>query len=946
MRPNQTDEKKYRIEDNYRPSSKAFSEIGDTYASYYSYRNNREQSFRQLQHKTLEEFWTISRNLFWNSNVTPSEDLNALGLDFSLPFVRKEVLDFTGRLVSLNINPTLTGDALNAYAIKVLQGMYKKYRFKTQDKVEKFWQVLYSAMNGTVCTFVGFQMDERKLRYLTEYDKIKNDFKVKKEMKKMWDDAFTEIVPLEEIYLEKIWERDIQKQNRTIRSKEMTWNDFKKEYPTSRYKNCEYVVPGAQIAEDSLFFELLGGTQILNSDKVQVLYDLDTANDKKKIIANGVWLDELGKGEASPNPFHHKKQPYTWSMHEPVDDKFAYGMSMPFLLKDSSKILNTSYCVTPDTKILTRDLRWVEAETLKIGDKLIGFEEQGLKDEKTGHRRQRHWEEAIVTNTGREIAPVYKLTLEDGTELKATGNHRWLVWNGKGQEITWMRTDEMVDKNGVTLPKYFNVTDFKPTYESGYIAGLFDGEGSFSKGNDGSNGEPSRGTQLSFAQQDNACFAKGMEALKSEGYSISVSERAPQKEGAEPVKYGHLTGGIQELIRLLTETRPERLISEGWQQKDISKFLFKKIALIDVASVEYIGEQEIITLESSSKTYIAEGFGAHNTMLVERELRSIDPPVLSSDFEAPELIFGQQRVIPVNDVNAYKEFRIEEASGAYFTMMNSLQGLMSSFAQGGNSQIAPSKQPRSAREMIQIEKMKQQALGNTLLMYYSLVHQEIILLLKTMLQFYAAGKYNTGQNLLRAFIVPNSPLSQGNVGDLEVRFVKNPGEALNLYFEAIKKSIENGKPTEIIEMPVDMIDNLEFYIDDIKLEPEKDDEMERAMFNENILQPLLNVFIPAGVADINKTYVRWLEKQGEHPSSYTSEQQMPQIMSAWGGSTMQQNPQQQMAMAGLPGGMPQGLSMNAMTGRQGQGAMTGNLNQSRTGTQFGGRSNGGVPQMN
>jgi len=677
MKPNQTDEKKYRIEDNYRPSSKAFEEIGDTYASYYSFRNNREQSFRQLQHKTLEEFWTISRNLFWNSNVTPSEDLASLGLDFSLPFVRKEVLDFTGRLVSLNINPTLTGDALNSYAIKVLQGMYKKYRFKTQDKVEKFWQVLYSAMNGTVCTFVGFQMDERELRYLTEYDKIKNDFKVKKEMKKMWDDAFTEIVPLEEIYLEKIWERDIQKQNRTIRVKEMTWDDFKKEYPTSKYKNCEYVVPGAQIADDSLFFELLGGTQILNSDKVQVLYDLDTAKDKKKVIANGVWLDELGKGEASPNPFHHKMQPYTWSMHEPIDDKFAYGMSMPFLLKDSSKILNTSY-----------------------------------------------------------------------------------------------------------------------------------------------------------------------------------------------------------------------------------------------------------------------------TMMVERELRAIDPPVLSSDFEAPELIFGQQRVIPVNDVNAYKEFRIEEASGSYFTMMNSLQGLMSSFAQGGNTQIAPSKQPRSAREMIQIEKMKQQALGNTLLMYYGLVHQEIILLLKTMLQFYASGRYNTGQNLLRAFIVPNSPLSQGNVGDLEVRFVKNPDEALNLYFEAIKKSIENGKPTEIIEMPVDMIGNLEFYIDDIKLEPEKDDEMERAMFNENILQPLLNVFIPAGVADINKTYVRWLEKQGEHPSSYTSEQQMPQIMSAWGGSTMQQNPQQQMAMAGLPGGMPQGLSMNAMTGRQGQGAMTGNLNQSRTGTQFGGRSNGGVPQMN
>ena len=650
---------KKKVEDNYRPHDNLLEEIADSYTKFYTYKNNRQQNFKQLQGYNLDDFWRESRYLFWNAHKTESEDLAALGLDFSLPFVQKEVLDFTGRLVSLNINPNLAGDALNAYAIKVLQAMYKKWRFKSRDKVEKFWQILYSSVSGTVCSYVGYDMNERELRYLTEMDK--EDFKLKKQMKRMWDDAFTEIVPIEEIYLEKIWERNVQKQNDTIRLKEMTWSDFQKDY--AKYELSQYVVPGAQIAEDSLFFELLGGTQILNENKVQVLHRFNTQKDKHLIIANGVLLNPLGKKEVQPNPFHHKSQPYTWSQHQAIDDKFAYGMSMPFNLREPSKILNTSY-----------------------------------------------------------------------------------------------------------------------------------------------------------------------------------------------------------------------------------------------------------------------------TMVVERELREIDPPVLSSDFEAPDLIFGQKRVIPVNDVNAYKEFNIEGASGAYFTMMNSLQGLMSSFAQGGAAQVAPSRQPKSAREVIQLEKLKQQALGNTLILFYDLVHQEVMLLLKTMLQFYPAGKFAGNENLLRSFVATNMPLSRGNIGNIEVRFVKEPHKALDLYFEAAKKSIENGRPTEIIELPVDVIDNLEFYIDDIKLEPENDDEMQKTIFNEQILPQLLNVFVPAGIADISKVYIRWLEKNGEHPSSFTSEQNMAQIMSAWGGKPMAQQQQQQPT---------DGVSMQQLMG--GQPARAGNVMQSQRGTQFGSQSNGGFP---
>ena len=643
-------EGKIRMEDYVQPSHKESEIVGESYAGFYKSRNERSGKLRQFQYHTFTDYLTVSRELFWNSMVTKSDDLEELGLDFSLPFIRKEVMDFVGRLTSQGISPKLTGEGAGIHGVNVLQAIYKKWRLKSNDKVEKFWQTLYSVTNGTVCLNVGFDGAERDVRYLEAYDPETKAYKIREEKRKPWNDVFSEIIPIEEIYLSKLWERDIQKQGRVWRLQEMAYSDFQREFGS--YDRASLVLPGNRIAEDSLYFTLLGGSGITTSDKVQILRDMNTDGDKFPVMANGVMINPLGDGEnvaCPPNPHHHKMMPLVWSINEAIDEKFAYGLSTPFKLKDPHKILNTSF-----------------------------------------------------------------------------------------------------------------------------------------------------------------------------------------------------------------------------------------------------------------------------TMMVERELRAIDPPIITSDFEAPQLIFGQKRIVPVNDINAYKEFKIGETSNQFFTMQNSLQGMMSSFGQGGFSQIIPSRQPKSAREVMAMDSMKQQSLGNALLTYYDLVRQELFLVLKTALQFYQTGKYDTGA-ILRSITVPNFPLTTGGIGNMEVRIVKEPKMGLALYFESIKRSVETGKATEIMEVPTSVLDNLAFYIDEIKLEPEKSSEMERAVWNEQVLQPLLNVFIPAGVADMGKTYLRFLEKNSEHPSDFSKDETVTQL--GYGG--------------GKPFQMPQG--------RQGAGAMTGNMNQSMTGTMFGSQSNGGIP---
>lgn len=648
---------KVMLEDKLQVSDYEREEVGKTFETFYRSKSERSGAVKQFQHHSFDEYLKKSRLLFWNSVLTESEDLRELDLEFALPFARKEVMDFLGRITSLGLNPVLSGNGIGQGGVKVLQAIYKKWRLKSKDKVEKFWQTLYGVVNGTLCLSVGFDGEETEKKYLRSYDVETGAYDFEKKLIAMWNDVTSEVVPIEEMYLSKIYQRDIQKQGITIRKQEMDWAEFK----SSKYgksPRAQFVYPGAMLAEDSLYHQLLANAGSM--DRITILTEFDTYGDTQKIIAGGVLLNGLGSGKTgtglvtacSPNPFHHKSQPYVWSVHAPVDEKFAYGLSMPFMIKDTHKILNTSI-----------------------------------------------------------------------------------------------------------------------------------------------------------------------------------------------------------------------------------------------------------------------------TMMLERELRAIDPPIITSDFEAPQIIFGQKKIVPVNDINAYKEFNISEASNQYFTMMNSLQGTMTAHAQGGMSQIIPSRQPKSAREVVAMENIKKESLGNSIILYFDVVYQELLLVVKTALQFYQSGKFDS-EELARTIVVSDMPLSEGGIGTLEVRIVKKPKEAVALHFEKVQKSIENGKTTEIIEIPIESLNNLIFYIDDIKLEPERSSDLEVSMYVENVLKPIVEVFAPAGIVDMGKTFLRFMEKAGETPSDYVSNENISALMSSWGNRKFQMPPQ--------------------MGGGQGP---KGALMQSGRGMIGGGQSMGGYPEL-
>lgn len=282
------------------------------------------------------------------------------------------------------------------------------------------------------------------------------------------------------------------------------------------------------------------------------------------------------------------------------------------IIREKKGINPNAYCVTPDTKILLTDMNWIPANKLSVGTEIVGFDENPIKISKEAKNTRRYLRVATVTELTRKNADVYEIVLSDGTKLKSTGEHKWIYHAGKGHGGRWIQTDEMEEfmhsyknKNGLWLPRYFYPSIRIDSYETGFLSAAFDGEGSFRF----TQGE---GLQIVFSQKDNRFMEKVKQCLTKLGFKFGITT---DKKNCNQL---YLTGGKSEVFRFLCECNPRRLMDK-FKKQIFGRLNLFPLSLVEVESVRNIGKQEIIAFSSSTKTYIAEGFGSHNTIGVEHE---------------------------------------------------------------------------------------------------------------------------------------------------------------------------------------------------------------------------------------------------------------------------------------------------------------------------------------
>ena len=259
--------------------------------------------------------------------------------------------------------------------------------------------------------------------------------------------------------------------------------------------------------------------------------------------------------------------------------------------KDGFIYIPTSpFCLVPETPVLLEDLTWVPVGSLKVGDKLIGFDEYAPGGKGNG----RSWRQAVVEETSIINAPTLKLKT-DGPEVVCTGEHLWLTKKPYSSELNWVKTKNL--KPGDMI-RYTDTWETDKSYEAGYLSGIFDGEGYYSK----------QGL-LGIAQNKGQVLDNLVEMLTERGLDISTTLKEKGRDCIDIT----INGGSAEKMKFLGSIRPRRLLSKFTSQFYGTRIYDKTSKYVTVESIEDAGNRDVVALGTSTSTLLAAGMFSHNT---------------------------------------------------------------------------------------------------------------------------------------------------------------------------------------------------------------------------------------------------------------------------------------------------------------------------------------------
>ncbi|SOD97434.1 intein C-terminal splicing region/intein N-terminal splicing region [Blastococcus haudaquaticus] len=130
------------------------------------------------------------------------------------------------------------------------------------------------------------------------------------------------------------------------------------------------------------------------------------------------------------------------------------------------------YCLSGDTRILMADGSQRNLSDLRVGDRIVGTEKRGT---------YRHYVETEVLAHWSTVKPAHRVILRDGTEIVASGDHRFLTgrgWkhvtgsmSGAGQR-PYLTTNDSLLGFGRTV----GALDACDDYRRGYLTGMVRGD--------------------------------------------------------------------------------------------------------------------------------------------------------------------------------------------------------------------------------------------------------------------------------------------------------------------------------------------------------------------------------------------------------------------------------------------------------------------------------------
>lgn len=276
-------------------------------------------------------------------------------------------------------------------------------------------------------------------------------------------------------------------------------------------------------------------------------------------------------------------------------------------------------CVAPETPVLTADLRWIAAESVCAGMEIIAFDEDGVSN--PAHRfqaKRRYFRTATVLGMHTDVMERVCVKT-DQREVVVTPDHKFLTH--RPERYTWKAAKQL--SPGDKLP---NVPTWQTerTYEAGYLAGQFDGEGCLTVGMTKQSGPRNHehvpyGRLLWSQAADSPEVPLMWSLLEARGFSPTW-HKAPPKDAPGTLVPGSgkpvasmVMGRQWEQLRFLGSIRPNRMLRHPKLRDIWEKRQLNGCGRETVLAVTPLEPGLMVAHLTSTSTLLTDGLLSHNT---------------------------------------------------------------------------------------------------------------------------------------------------------------------------------------------------------------------------------------------------------------------------------------------------------------------------------------------
>jgi len=292
---------------------------------------------------------------------------------------------------------------------------------------------------------------------------------------------------------------------------------------------------------------------------------------------------------------------------------------MPFILNEAQKdLLNAiivnarviilkarqiGFCVSEHTKILTSSLEWVEVGDIKIGQEIIAIDEYSPG----GKGNSRKMRTAVVEAKCDVFEPAFRLKMDNGERLVATAQHKFLSQTKGGDYLIWKSVSDF--KLGDVI-RYITKPWEEMSKEDAWFGGILDGEGCLRFKNH-------TGAEICATQRLGVLFDAMKQYAVSTGLNFKLEH--DNRLSTDGGKFGNnpcakiVFNRMDEVFRVIGQTRPIRFIGQKWWEGKDLPGKRSGIGWSKIVSIEALSTQRMVDLQTSGKTYIANGFVSHNS---------------------------------------------------------------------------------------------------------------------------------------------------------------------------------------------------------------------------------------------------------------------------------------------------------------------------------------------